>query len=73
MVKPEECKNVENCNTCVYHRKNKDECALTAWKTERRICLECGKEFIPEKRYQSCCADCGYTVGSLEYFPNFHK
>lgn len=45
-----------------------NEIRLAAWKTEVRICLECGKEFIPNRRHQKfCSAHCRVLYGSKLY------
>lgn len=51
-----------------------------AWRDEVRECVECGCEFTPEDKDQSCCSDDCYHVfigggwddrKDLEYFNDF--
>lgn len=48
------------CTQCEVIRINERVChehgCDEAWKDERRECRECGSEFKPKDRFQTCCS-----------------
>lgn len=54
------------CNSCQLARINGVLChergCPDAWRTELRECAECGADFTPQERHQTCCdANCNAT------------
>ena len=54
------------CNSCEALTINGVYCheigCPDAWQDEIRECLECGQDFKPETRYQTCCDDSCYAA-----------